>query len=55
MAIKKMKVKADLKPHRVTEDIWYYRERKYFDIYVHVHTAPCAILNFRIPYSKVLR
>jgi len=47
------KVKVDLRPHKVTEKVWYYRESKYFDVYVHV--AEGNIINFRIPYSQVLR
>lgn len=47
------KVKADLRAHKVAEDAWYYREKKYFDVYVHV--AAGNIINFRIPYSRVLR
>lgn len=51
---RKLKVKADLRVHKTgVQDAWYYREKKYFDIYV--HSAGGVVVNFRIPYSKVLK
>ena len=49
--MKKKTIKADLKPHKLTENAWYYREKTHFDVYVHV--PPGAIINFRIPYKAV--
>jgi len=47
------KVPCDLKPHKLSEVAWYYREKTYFDVYV--HSAAGTIINFRIPYRMVLK